>query len=79
MPLRHAPSDPHHLITFTDAESGADRQTGRAAGGYVSTLKRGVVASKADQQPSVTTNSFESEALQLSTTGKEVVKLRHYQ
>ncbi len=57
----------------------ARRQTGRAAGGYGCTLKRGIVDRKAAQQPSVTTNSFESEALQLSTTGNDVVKLRHYQ
>ncbi len=29
--------------------------------------------------PTVTTNTFESEALQFSTTGKNVLKLRHYQ
>ena len=42
-------------------------------------LKEGLVASKAATQSTVTTNTFESEAIQFSTTGKNVLKLRHYQ
>ena len=74
-----APSAANRLMTDSDAEFGANRITGKAAGGYNTMLKKGLVASKAATQSSVTTNTFESEARQFSTTGKNVMKLRHYQ
>jgi hypothetical protein len=74
-----APDAAHNLLTDSDADFGANRTTGRAHGGYNTMLKEGLVASKAATQSTVTTNTFESEAIQFSTTGKNVLKLRHYQ
>ncbi len=62
-----------------DAEHGANKATGRAAGGHVSFCKGGPVSWQSKAQGCVTDSTFGSEMVELTRGTKKICKLRNYQ
>ena len=75
--LTYRPDDGEELFTsFTDADHGGDKCTGRSTGGYLIKFGTGAVSWSSKLQPLVTLSTTEAEYVAAVEAGKEIIWMR---
>jgi hypothetical protein len=75
--LVYRPDDGKELFTsFTDADHGGDKSTGRSTGGYLIKFGTGAVSWSSKLQPVVALSTTEAEYIAAVEAGKEIVWMR---